>query len=363
MTQSTIKKEINKPLEPLDSINSVYNLKSFSIQNRRYLGNKHKLLEFIDGIVRKECEDTKTFCDIFAGTGVVGSYFNNKGISVIGNDILSSSFACLSAFLSTDYDYVETVSEKIKYLNNLSSEKDNYFSQNFGGSYFSKENARKIGFIREEIESISQNEKEKNILLCSLLYAVDKTANTVGHYDAYRKDLDMLAPLELLLPQIDWQSNKRNKIYKKDANKLVREISCDVLYIDPPYNSRQYSDTYHLLENLSDWNKPEVSGVAKKMNRSHIKSRYCLKDATEAFQDLIENAKCEHILLSYNNTGESKDDRSNARISDDDILRILKSKGRVKVYEKTYPAFTTGRSNGDGHTERIFYCRVNNKKI
>ena len=363
MYQSIIKKERKSTLQSLGTMNNMPDLKIFAIQNRRYLGNKHKLLEFIDGIIKKECDSTKTFCDIFAGTGVVGSYFNNKGVSIIGNDILSSSFACLSAFLSTDFDYKKTISEKLRYLNNLSSKNDNYFSQNFGGNYFSKENARKIGLIREEIENISQNKQEKDILLCSLLYAVDKIANTVGHYDAYRKDLDMVKPIELFLPQIDWQSNKKNKIYKKDANELVREISFDVLYVDPPYNSRQYSDTYHLLENLSDWNKPEVLGVARKMNRSHIKSRYCLKDATEAFRDLIENAQCKHILLSYNNTGESKDDRSNARISDDNILKILKSKGKVKVYEKTYPAFTTGRSNGDGHTERVFYCKVNNKNL
>ena len=61
----------------------------------------------------------------------------------------------------------------------------------------------------------------------------------------------------------------------------------DFCYIDPPYNSRQYSDAYHLLENLALWKKPEVFGKAKKMDRSHIKSKYCGKDAVLEFQDLI----------------------------------------------------------------------------
>jgi len=332
---------------------------NFGIQNRRYLGNKYKLLGYIEEIVKRECGSFTSLCDMFAGTGVVGAYFNRAQTKIISNDILSSNFVCLGAFLITNQDYIDGVAEKINHLNLLIPKQENYFSRNFGGSYFSKQNAKKIGLIRDEIENIAESEQERQILLCSLLYAVDKVANTVGHYDAYRKELDMTNPIKLRIPDIDWHSNQRNEVYKKDANELIREVECDVLYIDPPYNSRQYSDTYHLLENLVDWEKPKVSGVAKKMDRSHIKSRYCLKDATEAFEDLIENANCGHILISYNNTGGSKVDRSNARIADEDIIRILEKRGPVKIFEKEYPAFISGKSNGDGHAERVFYCRVN----
>lgn len=190
------------------------------------------------------------------------------------------------------------------------------------------------------------------------MYAVDKVANTVGHYDAFRKKLDMTNSLKLLLPNIDSSHNINNEIYKMDANKLIRKISCDVLYIDPPYNSRQYSDAYHLLENLAKWDKPKVFGKAKKMDRSHIKSEYCLKSALIAFRDLIENAKCKHILLSYNNTGDSRDGRSNARMNDEDILNILQNKGEVEIFERDYKAFTTGKSTDNDNAERIFYCKV-----
>ncbi len=362
MNGPAITKAKRPPRVRVDLANNLSDLKTLGIQNRRYLGNKYKLLEFIEEIVEKECKNSKTFCDIFAGTGVVGSHFNKQDITVIVNDILSSSYVCLNAFLKTDFDYKKDISERINYLNNLNPKDENYFSSNFGGSYFSKSNARKIGFMREKIKKIAESEQEKNILLCSLLYALDKVANTVGHYDAYRKQLDMTSPIELLVPEIDWRANRKNQIYKRDANQLIREISCDVLYIDPPYNSRQYSDAYHLLENLVDWKRPKVLGIAKKMDRSHIKSKYCLREATDTFEDLIKNANCKHILMSYSNTGGSKDDRSNARISDYDIMRILKSRGQVKVFEKTYRAFTTGKSNGNGHTERVFYCKVNKKK-
>ncbi|MFZ2970943.1 MAG: DNA repair protein RadC, partial [Minisyncoccia bacterium] len=349
----TIKK-IEKPYFHFSKTKS----NTFQLQNRRYLGNKHKLLGFIEDIVSEKCNGIKSFCDIFAGTGVVGERFNKPEINIISNDILFSNYACLKAFLGTNAN-IDKISEKIKLLNNIQATEDNYFSKHFGNTYFSLENARKIGAIREEIENIAETEEEKNSLICSLLYAVDKVANTVGHYDAFRKDLDMLQPVKLLTPDIDYLNNTANEIYKEDANILIRKISCDVLYIDPPYNSRQYSDAYHLLENLAEWKKPEVIGVAKKMDRSHIKSSYCLKNATQAFEDLIRNANCKHILLSYNNTGDSKDGRSNARIADNDILRILKNKGEVEIFERDYKAFTAGKSNGDGNAERIFYCKVN----
>lgn len=330
----------------------------FQLQNRRYLGNKHKLLGFIEDIISEKCGKINSVCDIFAGTGVVGERFNNPEIKLISNDFLSANHACLQAFLGTSIDMQEVISQKIDYLNKLSSDEDNYFSKHFGGTYFSKENAKKIGVVREEIERISETETEKNILICSLLYAMDKVANTVGHYDAFRKNLDMLQSIKLLVPIIDYLNNQNNEIYKENANALIRKISCDVLYLDPPYNSRQYSDAYHLMENLTEWKKPEVVGIAKKMDRSHIKSSYCLKNATQSFEDLIKNAKCGHILLSYNNTADSKDGRSNARMKDKDILRILNNKGDVEIFEKDYKAFTTGRSSGDNNAERIFYCKV-----
>jgi adenine-specific DNA-methyltransferase len=254
----------------------------------------------------------------------------------------------------------EEITKKIALLNNLDISYDNYFSENFGNTFFTLENAKKIGAIREKIDEIAKDEVEKTVLITSLIYAVDKVANTVGHYDAYRKGLDMIQSLRLLMPDLKVENNLNNEIYQTDANQLIKKISCDVLYLDPPYNSRQYADAYHLLENLAKWEKPPVFGKAKKMDRAQLKSNYCLKSATSSFADLIGNADCKHILVSYNNTGESKDGRSNARISDAQIINTLKSRGDVDIFERDYKAFTAGKSETDGHTERIFYCKVAN---
>ena len=150
--------------------------------------------------------------------------------------------------------------------------------------------------------------------------------------------------------------------FNTDIAKIIKDIECDLLYLDPPYNSRQYSDAYHLLENVSRWEKPKVYGVAKKMDRSSLKSEYSMSRATEAFEELIENSNAKYILLSYNNMQNKGNDRSNAKITDDDILRILNAKGKVTVFEEKYKSFTTGKSKISDTKERLFLCEVKDKK-
>ena len=143
------------------------------------------------------------------------------------------------------------------------------------------------------------------------------------------------------------------KLLQKSYNNKISAI-----YIDPPYNSRQYSDAYHLLENVATWEKQEVFGVAKKMKRNGIKSKYCSVSAPLAFKDLIENVNAKYIIVSYNNMGTKGAGRSQAKISDEDIMNALSSKGKVKVYETDFNQFNTGKTHIDNHKERLFICKV-----
>ncbi|MEE1280583.1 MAG: DNA adenine methylase, partial [Oscillospiraceae bacterium] len=99
------------------------------------------------------------------------------------------------------------------------------------------------------------NTRERAILITSLLYAMDKIANTCGHYDAYRKGVEFDKSLELYVPMANRQNNPNNQCLNMDSNELVKNIEADLVYIDPPYNSRQYCDAYHLLENVARWKK------------------------------------------------------------------------------------------------------------
>jgi adenine-specific DNA-methyltransferase len=264
------------------------------------------------------------------------------------------------AWFSPEQYSKEKIISIIQEYNAMIVEEDNYMSINFGNTYFSKEDCRKIGFIREDIEVLYKdgllNERERALLITSLLYAMDKIANTCGHYDAYRKGVAFDKHLELAVPIPEENLNENNLCYNTDANELVKEIQADLIYIDPPYNSRQYCDAYHLLENVARWEKPEVYGVAKKMDREALKSSYCTRSAVKAFECLIDSISAKYILLSYNNMAEKGNDRSNAKISDEDIFRILKKKGKVKVFSEEYRAFTTGKSDIKGNEERLFLC-------
>ena len=78
----------------------------FQIQNRRYLGNKYKLLEFIQEIINLKCDKIDSFCDIFGGTGVVGDKFNSKEVKIISNDLLNTNYVCLKTFLEPQQPYL-----------------------------------------------------------------------------------------------------------------------------------------------------------------------------------------------------------------------------------------------------------------
>ena len=338
-------------------------MKMISINNRRYIGSKYKMINFIKETMSKEKIEYSSFLDLFGGTGIVGDFFNDQKTKVYVNDLLKSNYISYLAWFGNEKIDKNKIKKYIEKYNSLTVLKDNYFSLNFSNTYFNEENCKKIGFIREDIEDNYTNNnlniRERAILITSLLYAMDKIANTVGHYDAYRKKGDLNKKLELCMLNLKSNTNNRNnKIFNEDSNELVRSLKADVVYIDPPYNSRQYSDAYHLLENVAIWEKGEVHGVAKKMERNRIKSKYCSVSAPLVFKDLIENIDAKYIIVSYNNMGKKGAGRSQAKISDEDIIGTLNKKGKVKVYETDFREFNTGKTHIDNHKERLFICKV-----
>ena len=338
----------------------------FEINNRRYLGSKYKLLGFIDDIISKHCQNCSSFMDLFGGTGIVASHFNKK-FNIIVNDTLKSNVFAYQAFLSDeliDINKLKGIVDSYNKINTIDFS-ENYYSKNFANTFLSKENMKRIGIIRDDISNKFINgyinKREEAILITSLLYAIDKIANTVGHYDAFRKAGDLNKVLYLDIPSLSDEYNTKNKIMNMDANELVCNIQSDIVYIDPPYNSRQYCDAYHFLENVAENKKPEVSGIARKMDRSHLKSSYCTNKATIQFRNLIHNIDAKYIVMSYNNTGNKINSRSNAKISDTEIIEILESKGKLFIYEKDFNVFTTGKTYLSEHKERLFVCEVNKK--
>ena len=337
--------------------------KTFKITNRRYLGSKTKLLSFIHETIEKEALKFDSVLDLFAGTGAVADSFNDGTHKIIVNDILECNRCVYNAFFGKQKIDEVNLFKLIDGYNAKEAKEKNYFSENYSDTFFSEKNCKKIGYIRENIDYLYKekkiNEREKDYLIASLLYAMDHIANTVGHYDAFRRGGDLsknLIMLPLEVPSLS--TNKNNEIHKEDSNELVKHIKCDLVYIDPPYNSRQYCDAYHLLENVATWNKPKVYGVARKMDRTGLKSRYCENSAPRVFDRLIQDLNCKYIIVSYNNMGLKGAGRSQAKISDVDIIRSLEQKGKVTIYETDFNQFTTGKTNVEDHKERLFVCKV-----
>lgn len=334
-----------------------------NIENRRYIGNKSKLLEFINDTIEKENIEFNTFGDVFSGTGVVAEYFLNKDKDVYVNDLLFSNYVVYKALLDNEEFKENKVKEIINEYNKINPEEieDNYFSDNFSDNYYHYYDAKKIGYIREDIERRylrkEINNREYYILISCLLYSMDKISNTVGHYESFLNRKPEYKNLKISQMNLR-EHNAKSYIYNEDANKLVRRIAVDVMYIDPPYNARQYANFYHLLENVAKWEKPKVYNKAKKMERKDIMSDYCKSNAKEVFEDLIENIKAKYIIVSYNNTYKAKSTSSVNSIKYEDMVKILEKKGEVKVYETDYKFFNSGKTNLDKHKERLFICKV-----
>lgn len=330
----------------------------YKIENRRYTGSKAKLVSWIMSLIRKECKG-KIFADIFTGTGVVAAAATKIFDEIIINDFLYSNNVIYKAFFGPGKYDEKKLSKIIGKYNNVNPKRlgENYFSKSFGGKYFDKNVAKIIGYIRNDIEK-NRNEltnREYFILLTTLIYSIDKIANTVGHYDAYIKKDPLEKKVELKL--IETIPSNKVLIYREDTNLLAKKTKADVVYIDPPYNSRQYSRFYHLLETLIKWDNPKLYGTALKPEPENT-SDYCKTKAFSAFKNLIENLDCKHIVVSYNNTYNSKSNSSRNKIRLEQIKEVLEKKGKTEVYKKNHSFFNSGKTEFPNHQEWLFVTKV-----
>lgn len=224
MEKKLLKQLFNEQINPAFNTDPLFTFSSINndrvnIKSRRYLGAKTKLLYFIYHAIKDKLNDIDTFADIFGGTGVVSYMFQQLNKKIIINDILESNFVCYNAWFGNQKVDINKIKLLLDELNNLNPIYPNYVSENFGNKYFSEYNAMKIGLIREKIDTYKVNKREKDILLTSLLYAMDKIANTTGHYDAYIKRNIIDKHLFLQLPDLS-ANNNGNKIFAKTQTNL-----------------------------------------------------------------------------------------------------------------------------------------------
>ncbi len=310
-----------------------------------YIGSKHSLLDFLQETIEEvtgyKDGGSYVFGDLFAGTGAVGQAFKSKGYRVIANDIQHYSYVLNKHFIENVPEMDDSLLDR---LNSLKPVKGfvymNYCSGSGSGrNYFTDENGMRCDAIREELESLKKSgeidEGTYYYYLASLINSIDKYANTASVYGAFLKHIKKPAKKAFRLELLPVVPGQRGKVYNEDANELIRKVSGDILYLDPPYNSRQYSANYHVLETISRYDNPKLIGVTGLRDSSSQKSRFCSKKAVaEAFEELIKHADFRYVFLSYNNEG---------LMPLDAIREIMSRYGRYAVYTKEYRRFKADR--------------------
>jgi adenine-specific DNA-methyltransferase len=304
-----------------------------------YIGSKYKLSNWIKKEINKKISiKGKIFCDLFAGTGIIGRSVKKEVKKVIANDIEYYAYVLNRNYIGNHKNLKEKL-EVIEYLNNLPLRDDGFIYNNYCSPanrlYFSDENGKKIDTIRMEIEKFKDDEDLYYFLLASLIESADKVANTASVYGAFLKKLKKAAQKELILePAVYGENENEHLVFQDDANKLIEKVSGDILYLDPPYNSRQYGANYHLLNTIAEYKEFEPKG--KTGLRNYYKSPWCQKGKVKViFENLIKSANFEWIFLSYNNEG---------LMSEEEIRGIMSKFGKYELVKKEYQRYKADKN-------------------
>lgn len=316
-----------------------------------YIGSKYSLLGELRAMLGRHGIAGGRFCDLFSGTSVVAQMARASGFQVLANDLQHYSYVMQKAFLELDGypDYgrlfeqlpaaarahddgaralfglgsapgaeAEPLRRVFAYLESLPPEGGAFYEAyceggDAGRNYFARENGQRLVAIRNTLErwkgAAWLSEGEYYLLLASVIETMDQLANTASVYGAYLKHVKASArqPLRLRLPRL-LPNPGAHRAHREDGHALVRTLAgtgeLDVLYLDPPYNQRQYHANYHLLETIARWDLEAFEPAGKTGLRPGAGSRFCSRRAVkEAFSELLASARARHILVSYNNEG------------------------------------------------------------
>lgn len=339
----------------------------------RFIGSKTLLLENIKTVVDENVHNAKVFCDIFSGTSIVANYFKPY-YKIVSNDLLYFSYVIQKASISINvvpkFKYMPKTNNPIDYFNNITHSmleklptKKRFIQNNYspigGRMYLTEENALRIDFARWEIENWHKNgyinTNEYYYLLAAIIEGVPFVSNISGTYGAYHKKWDKRALKKYELKPLKIISNKeKNKCYNTDGIKLLTKIKGDILYIDPPYNERQYLPNYHLLETVAKYDNPITKGITGQREYGEKdKSAFCNKfKAISALEEMLKVADFKHIVLSYSTEGI---------MSVAEIEKTMKKYGIInsyKLYKIPYRRFKSREQKSKNKlNELLFYIK------
>ena len=289
----------------------------------RYLGSKVSLLKKIEQLI--DGYKGGIFCDPFGGIGTVGAFMKQNGYRVVTGDILKFAYYFQRSIITFEDQIISeslkksidlpTLEELEIYLSSIIT-KDGWLIEEYARKrqFFTIENAYHIQACIDCINSWRAqriiDEDEYIILVTSLINSFDKVANTAGTYYAYLKHFYRKAMRPFRFSLVHPREGMVGCAYQMNANDLVKQTECDILYLDPPYNSRDYGSYYHLPETVSLGVEPKPTGKSGVFHTHKRRSEYNGTNATAVFEKLIKSANAKCIIFHYTDNGLIDMDRA-----------------------------------------------------
>lgn len=343
------------------------------IHRLNYIGSKFQLLEWITENMKEQTGwpsfTDKTVADLFAGTGIVSYHFRKNLATVISNDAELYSSIITHAFTRSIYTekckkIIDEIQKDIQ--GNKHSSTVGFITTHYSphGSnerkFFTIENARRIDYIRNKLELIrsSISLDEYKFLLASILLSADAVSNVPAVYGCFLKNFKSKAVKNLTfmpihnntVPVVDGSNTHNSDVLRTE---FLGSFESDLVYLDPPYNERQYSKNYFPL-NIIAKTPDQLLSESPLKGKTGIPadcfiSPFCKKgDVVEkAFEALFRELKTKWIFLSYN---------SESTISKEKMLDIMKKYGTASVVEREYKRFKSFEYNKDVDIKEYLFC-------
>jgi len=271
-----------------------------------YIGSKVKLNEWMFNIIKDIVSPNgSVFVDGCSGSGAVSRYAAELGYNVIANDLMQFPKVLANGSIGLTETHRQAVFDKIKKLNVLEGI-EGFFYEHYTSptTYFSAPNARRIDAVRLSLKK-EKDEKVRDALLYCAIEALSRVSNTAGTHGAFMRELKDRAKAPYTLKPERFYSGEI-QAYSSDILKLLGWVKGDILYIDPPYNSRQYGNNYHLYETFVRYDNPKLVGMTKLRDgwQEESGSKFCYKKkCAEFMKAVIDAAKVKHIFISYSSDG------------------------------------------------------------
>lgn len=307
----------------------------------KYLGNKTKLLNFIDSVISTLNLDTESALDLFAGTGSVSGLLASKFESVHSVDVLELSKALTIVKLNKT-PIIQ--SEIINQFNQSTFDGfiTNHYSTKVGVNIFTEDTANHIDGCIELLKKLKNEISEDNyyFLLNSVIEAADFRSNIMGSYESfYKKGWRKQALQPWIIKIFNNGLSCKNTFYKMSVEEFLEsnKKKYSLVYCDSPYNGRQYSSVFHVPETICNLIDVETKGKVNKPT-TLFKSKFSQKRfVKKSYQDLVNGVSelTNNFLISYSNEG---------LLLIDEIVDILKTKfSEVEIFKVDYRKFNTNR--------------------